>query len=233
MERLDKRLAATGRWSRREARELIRAGRVAVGGAPCRDEAAKVAPDATVQVDGTPLEGGGAVYLMLYKPAGVVSATWDARERTVLDLLPERYRRMGLFPAGRLDKDAEGLMLLTSDGALAHRLLSPRYHVDKVYYVEVDGTLDGGDVRAFRAGMELDGEQCLPAGLEVGEPAGTGYVTLREGRFHQVKRMLAQRGKPVRYLKRVRFGPLELDPELEKGGWRALTEREIAALFRQ
>jgi len=234
MERLDKRLAATGRWSRREAKELIRAGRVAVAGAPCRDEAEKVAADVPVQVDGEPLEGGGGVYLMLYKPAGVVSATRDARERTVLDLLPEHCRRQGLFPAGRLDKDAEGLLLLTSDGDLAHRLLSPRCHVDKVYYVEVDGVLDEADAEAFRAGLELEnGLRCLPAGLEIGEPPNTGYVTLREGKFHQVKRMLAQRGKPVRYLKRVRFGPLELDPQLPKGGWRALTNEERAALFRQ
>jgi len=163
-----------------------------------------------------------------------VSSTRDPRERTVLDLLPERYRRQGLFPAGRLDKDAEGLLLLTSDGELAHRLLSPRSHVDKVYYVEVDGVLDEEDAAAFQAGMELEeGWRCLPAGLRIGAPPCTGYVTLREGKYHQVKRMLQQRGKSVRYLKRVRFGPLELDPALPPGGWRALTGAEREALFRQ
>jgi len=234
MQRLDKRLSGTGLYSRREAKDLIRAGRVSAGGAVCRDEGAKVAPGTPVLVDGAPLEAAGPVYLMLHKPAGVVSATEDARERTVLDLLPERYRRLGLFPAGRLDKDTEGLLLLTSDGALAHRLLSPKYHVDKVYYVEVDGALDEADAAAFQAGMTLgDGEVCLPAALEPGTPPSTGLVTLREGKYHQVKRMLAARGKPVTYLKRVRFGPLELDPDLPRGGWRALTDGEISALFRQ
>ncbi len=234
MERLDKRLAATGRWSRKEAGQLIRAGRVTVDGVPCRDGAGKVGPDARLAVDGQELEGGGAVYLMLHKPAGVVSSTQDPRERTVLDLLPERFKRQGLFPAGRLDKDAEGLLLLTSDGALAHRLLSPRSHVDKVYFVRVDGELGRDDADAFRAGMVLaGGERCRSALLEPGTPPDTGLVTLREGKYHQVKRMLAARGKPVVYLKRVRFGPLELDPELPKGGWRALTADEIALLFRQ
>lgn len=234
MERLDKRLAATGRWSRREAKELIHAGRVTVSGVLCRDEAAKVSPDTPIQVDGEPLERGGEVYLMLHKPAGVVSSTRDPRDRTVLDLLPPEYRRLSLFPAGRLDKDAEGLLLLTTDGPLAHRLLSPRSHVDKEYYVEVSGTLDEGDAAAFQAGMELTGgERCRPAGLRIGQPPSTGHVTLSEGKYHQIKRMLAQRGKPVQYLKRVKFGPLELDPTLPRGGWRALSEAELLALFRQ
>ncbi len=234
MERLDKRLGGTGRWSRREAKDLIRAGRVTVGGTVCRDEGTKVDPAAPVAVDGAALEDGGPIWLMLHKPAGVVSSTDEPGERTVLDLLPKRYKKAGLFPVGRLDKDTEGLLLLTSDGPLAHRLLAPKSHVDKRYYVEVDGALDSEDVLAFRSGMVLtDGTVCMPAELEIGEPPGAGFVTLREGKFHQVKRMLCARGKPVKYLKRVRFGPLELDPGLDSGQWRPLTQAEIVLLSRQ
>lgn len=234
MERLDKRLTATGKWSRKESRELIKAGRVAVNSVVCRQADCKVDEDAEVLVDGQSIGGSGPVYIMLHKPAGLVSATEDAREKTVLSLLPEEYLRMGLFPAGRLDKDTEGLLLLTNDGPLAHRLLSPRHHVDKVYYVEVDGVLEEDDCRMFREGVTLaDGYTCLPAGLELLDAPNAALVTLREGKYHQIKRMLASRGKPVVYLKRLRFGPLELDAELEKGCWRALTEEEKNLLFRQ
>lgn len=231
MERLDKLVANTGEWSRKEARDLIRAGRVTVDGAPCRQPEAKAEPE-RVAVDGGPI-ASGPVYLMLHKPAGLVSATEDPREPTVLSLLPQKYRRLGLFPAGRLDKDTEGLLLLTNDGPLAHRLLAPRSHVDKVYYVEVDGLLDGDDCRAVTEGVTLaDGYTCLPGELELLPGARSAYITLHEGKYHQIKRMLAARGKPVTYLKRLRFGPLTLDPELPPGGWRALTEEEIQALFR-
>jgi len=234
VERLDKRLAATGKWSRKEARELVRAGRVSVSGAPCRAPEAKVGEADPVSVDGVPIGADRPVYLMLHKPAGVVSSTDEPGERTVLDLLGEEYRNIGLFPAGRLDKDAEGLLLLTNDGPLAHRLLSPRSHVDKVYYVEVDGELDGEDVEAVRAGLVLgDGTECLPAELELLPGKRAAYITLREGKYHQVKRMLASRGKPVTYLKRVKFGPLALDGSLPKGAWRALDQRELELIFRQ
>ena len=233
MDRLDKRLAATGRWSRKEARELIRAGRVRVDGAVCRSPEEKTAEEAAVTVDGVEVGPWGPVYLMLNKPAGVVSSTDEPGERTVLDLLGEAYQNIGLFPAGRLDKDTEGLLLLTNDGPLAHRLLSPRRHVDKVYYVETKGALDEGDAEAVRRGVVLgDGYACLPGELEL-LPGGGAYITLREGKYHQVKRMLAARGKPVTYLKRVRFGPLALDESLPKGGWRPLTERERKAIFSQ
>lgn len=234
MERLDKRLAATGRWSRKEAKDLIRAGRVSVGGTVCRSPEEKVAPDTPVAVDGTTIGAGGPVYLMLHKPAGVVSATEDGRDRTVLDLLPPQYREMGLFPVGRLDKDTEGLLLITNDGPLAHRLLSPRHHVDKVYYLEVDGILDQEDVEAVSQGILLrDGYQCLPGKLELLSGNTAAYITIREGKYHQIKRMMAARGKPVTYLKRIKFGALTLDEQLDKGGWRALTDREIHSLFRQ
>ena len=162
-----------------------------------------------------------------------MSATEDPRQPTVLELLPQHLRRVGLFPAGRLDKDTEGLLLLTNDGPLAHRLLAPRHHVDKTYFVRVDGELDGADAAAFAAGMMLeDGLACLPAGLEVLEQPDTALVTLHEGKYHQIKRMLAARGKPVVYLKRLTMGPLMLDPVLERREWRPLSAEEVAALRR-
>lgn len=231
MERLDRILANTGRWSRKEARELIRAGRVTVDGQRARAPEEKCDPSAALAVDGEAVSGERLVYLMLHKPAGLVSATEDPRQPTVLSLLPDHLRRVGLFPAGRLDRDTEGLLLLTNDGPLAHRLLSPRRHVDKTYFVRVEGVLDRADETAFAAGMTLAGGLvCLPAGLEVLEEPDTAIVTLREGKYHQIKRMLAARGKPVAYLKRLTMGPLSLDPALEKGAWRPLTPEELAAL---
>lgn len=166
--------------------------------------------------------------VLLYKPLGCVTARRDDRHRTVLDCLPPQLA--GLHPVGRLDRNTEGLLLLTDDGELNHRLLSPRYHVDKVYYARVEGTPDQTDAAAFAAGLLLgDGLQCLPARLE---PLGGDacLVTLREGKFHQVKRMLASRGKPVRYLKRLAMGPLRLEDTLKTGQWRLLTPEELSAL---
>lgn len=230
MERLDKILANTGRWSRKEAAELIRAGRVTVDGAPALRREDKYPETAQFRVDGRAVSGESMVYLMLNKPAGLVSATDDPREKTVLSLLPEHLQRVGLFPAGRLDKDTVGLLLLTNDGELAHALLSPVRHVDKTYLVRVDGILDETDESAFRAGMELrDGLRYLPAKLERRGP-DEAEVTLREGKYHQIKRMCAARGKPVVFLKRLTFGPLKLDESLESGQWRPLTREEMAAL---
>ena len=231
MERLDKILANTGRWSRKEVRELVRAGRVTVNGVPVHSPEEKWDPAAEFAVDGVSVSGERMVYLMLHKPAGLVSATEDPKQPTVLELLPDHLKRVGLFPAGRLDKDTEGLLLLTNDGVLAHRLLAPRRHVDKTYFVHVEGQLDETDVEAFSTGMTLgDGLVCMPAGLEVLGQPDTAIVTLREGKYHQIKRMLASRGKPVRYLKRLTMGPLKLDPALKRGEWRPLTEEEMAAL---
>ena len=231
-ERLDKILAGTGYWSRREVRELVRRGRVCVNGAVARSPEEKYERTGLdLRVDGAPVSGEAYTYLMLHKPAGLLSATEDPRAATVLELLPGHLRRIGLFPVGRLDKDTEGLLLLTNDGPLAHQLLSPRYHVDKVYFVQVDGALDEGDAAAFQAGLVLpDGLRCQSAGLAVLTPPDTGLITLREGKFHQVKRMMEARGKPVRYLKRLSMGPLRLDESLAPGEWRPLTQGEIAAL---
>lgn len=227
MERIDKLLGATGRWSRKEAKELIRAGRVTAGGMPVVRPEEKYPPDAEIYVDGERVFCEKYVYLMLHKPTGLISSTEDPRERTVLELLPKELQKIGLFPVGRLDKDTEGLLLLTNDGALAHRLLAPGRHIDKVYFAKVDGALDKEDVQAFEKGMVLkDGTVCLPAGLAVLSPQDTCLVTLREGKYHQVKRMLAARGKPVRCLKRLSMGELKLDETLPVGGWRPLSNEE-------
>lgn len=233
MERLDKVLAATGQWSRKQAKELIKAGRVKVAGAAPRGPEDKVAPGTAVTVDGRPIVTEKYLYLMLHKPAGVVSSTQDPRDRTVLDLLPRDLRGRDLFPVGRLDKDTEGLLLLTNDGPLAHELLAPGRHVEKVYYAQVDGELTEEDRAAFAGGLTLgDGTVCRPAGLEILPPADRCLVTIQEGKYHQVRRMLASRGKPVRYLKRLSMGPLSLDPALPAGAWRPLSPEERANLGR-
>ena len=231
MERLDKIIASTGRWSRREVKDLVRRGRVSVDGRIAASPEEKIDPEnALVQVDGEEILYARHTYVMLHKPAGVLTATEDPRQKTVLDLLSPPLRKKGLAPVGRLDKDTEGLLLLTDDGELAHRLLSPRWHVDKRYYARVSEDLESADREAFAAGMTLaDGLQCLPAGLEI-LSARECIVTLREGKFHQVKRMLAERGRPVTYLKRLSMGPLALDGALAPGEYRLLTEEETALL---
>ena len=233
-QRLDKVIAGGGRFSRREVKLLIHQGRVLLDGVPAKAPEQKVDPElAEIRVDGEVLRYQRYVWVMLHKPSGVLSATEDGRGRTVLDLLPPELRRQGLFPVGRLDKDTEGLLLLTNEGGLAHSLLAPKHHVPKVYYVRTSGCLTQEDGRAFSEGMVLgDGTRCLPAALEI-LSAGTeseAQVTLYEGKFHQVKRMLAARGKPVVYLKRVKMGNLPLDPALKRGDFRYLTEMEVEDL---
>jgi len=231
MERLDKLLASTGCWSRKDVKEMVRQGRVTARGQKVLRPEEKFELNDDIRVDGQSVCCRKFTYLMMNKPDGLLSATEDKRQRTVLDLLPEQYQRQGLFPVGRLDKDTRGLLLLTNDGELAHRLLAPKSHVDKVYLARVDGHVDKEDVLAFRQGLTLDdGLECMPAGLE---PLGDGsscLVTLREGKFHQVKRMLAHRGKPVEYLKRLSMGSMRLDENLAEGQWRELTEEEVSCL---
>lgn len=232
MERLDKLLSSTGRWSRREVKQLVKEGRVLVNGVPAAGPEQKLDRErACVQVDGEELELREFTYVMLYKPAGVLSATEDARQKTVLDLLPPALRRQGLSPVGRLDKDSEGLLLLTNDGALAHRLLAPKRHVDKVYTIRTDRPLGPADAEAFASGMALeDGTVCLPARLE---PLGDGreaLVTLHEGKFHQIKRMIAGRGASVCWLKRLSMGTLVLDKSLAPGEFRLLTREEVSKI---
>ena len=232
LQRLDKILASTGLWSRKEVKDLVRQNRVTVDGRPIKKPEEKADIDTMrIQVDGKDVDCAQFVYIMMNKPEGWLSATEDKKQKTVLDLLPEYLRRRGLFPVGRLDKDTVGLLLLTDDGAMAHELLSPKKHVDKVYHAWVDGTIEDSDVQALAQGMVLgDGLHCLPADLKASGQGNECLVTLREGKYHQVKRMLATRGKPVLKLKRLSMGPLKLDETLSQGEWRELSGEELSAL---
>ena len=234
LERIDKLLSSTGKWSRKEIKDLVRHGRVLVGGkAVARAEEKVDRETVCLIVDGKPVDCSPFVYVMLDKPAGLLSATEDSRQPTVLDLLPPELKRRGLFPVGRLDKDTTGLLLLTDDGGLAHQMLSPKKHVDKVYFAQVEGRVGPEDVSALAGGMVLeDGLHCLPAGLEPLEDGSSCLVTLREGKYHQVKRMLAARGKPGLSLRRLSMGPLTLDRGLKPGKWRFLSAQERAELQR-
>lgn len=231
--RLDRLLVTLGLGSRSEVQRLIRSGAVAVGGETVRDPAVHVPDGAAVTADGRALDTRLARTVMLHKPAGVLTAARDPRQPTVMDLLPPAFRSLGCMPVGRLDKDTSGLLLLTTDGTLAHRLLSPTRHVDKVYLAEVDGPLGEPERAAFAAGLDLGDFTALPAVLDVAEssPArGVARVTVHEGKFHQVRRMFAAVGRCVTALHRERFGPLILDGTLAPGQWRDLTEDELAAL---
>lgn len=227
--RLDKLLAGQGEGSRKEVHAVLRGGRVQVDGQTVTAADHKVDPDRQrVTVDGRVLLWRAHLYLMMNKPAGVISASRDPKARTVLDLLPDGLRRPGLFPAGRLDKDTEGFLLITDDGAFAHDILAPRRHVEKTYLARLDRPSDAADAQAFAAGLTLeDGLHCLPARLWFGEGADA-YVAVREGKFHQVRRMFAARGRQVLYLRRIRIGGLELDAALAPGEARELTSAELA-----
>ncbi len=234
--RLDKLLAHLNCGSRKQVQAMIRAGRVQVDGVTERDPAAKVDADtAQVVLDGQAQHYQAQRYYMLNKPAGVITASRDERHDTVLELFPEEMRR-GLFAVGRLDKDTEGLLLITDDGALSHALMSPARHVDKVYEAEVEGELVPDAAARFAAGLELkDGTVCRPAQLEAAPDLGENWVrvTLREGKYHQVKRMIAAVGGVVVRLRRVELGGLTLDPALAPGAFRALTAQELTLLTQQ
>ena len=233
MERLDKFLASRGAGSRKEVQKLIKSGAVSVNGAVCQQIDVKVDETAAVTVNGQAV-GERLVYLMLNKPAGVVSATEDRRERTVIDILPDAYKRRGLFPAGRLDKDTEGLLLLTNDGDLAHRMLSPKKHVGKTYVAQLDGAVTEDMQRRFAEGIVFaDGTKCLPAQLQTDENKGenTGIVTIYEGKFHQVKKMFAVCGRKVVHLQRISIGNLYLDSNLPIGQCKSLTYLDIQRIF--
>lgn len=234
MMRLDKLVSNVGGVSRQEARRRILAGAVTVDGAVVTQIDRKVDEQASVVcLDGVPLGYRKYRYFMLHKPAGVVTATTDRDQKTVLDLLPEELRRLKLVPAGRLDKDTTGLLILTNDGDYVHRVISPRHHVPKVYYAETDGMPAASDVARFAAGLTLsDGTQCLPALLCLLPEQGACRVTVREGKYHMVRRMLAACGAPVVRLHRESIGGLVLDKMLMPGDFRELTEEETQAVFR-
>lgn len=229
--RLDKAVSLAG-YSRSEAKELISKGRVRVLGEPVRDPGRSVQPG-DVELDGVSAQIEEELYLMLNKPAGVVTATEDKRLPTVLSLLPENLQRRRLGPVGRLDRDVTGLVLLTTDGQLAHRLISPKWKAEKVYRAVCEGRLGKLDALAFAAGLELSDFTAAPAKLEIlsaEEDASVADVTLTEGKFHQVKRMFIAVGHPLRALERRRIGCVELDPALAPGQFRRLTAEEIAGL---
>lgn len=285
--RLDKYLSEMGVGTRTEIKKACKAGLVMVDGIAVKDSGLKIDENtASVTYRGVPVAYEEFVYYMMHKPAGVISASDDNREPTVVDLIDEQKRK-DLFPVGRLDRDTEGLLMITNDGELAHRLLSPKHHVDKLYYAKVLGICTDADVVAFREGLTIDGGlECMPADLKILEtyhsvgdeeeedednyqdmkasdetgidveqeelpilddqsmydaafnavydPTGLGIseieITIREGKFHQVKRMFQAVGKEVLYLKRLSMGPLELDPELEPGEYRRLTDEEVKML---
>ena len=232
MERLDKVLAGTGRWSRREVKLLVRQGQVQVNGVAAMSAEEKIDPEtAVITVGGESIRLQKFTYVMLHKPAGVLTATEDRRQATVLELLPVELRRRGLSPVGRLDKDTEGLLLLTDDGALAHDILSPAHHVEKQYVVTLDTALTEEMRRGFAAGVTLaDGETMAPAGAEpLTDDGKTVLVTLRQGVYHQIKRMFGAFDAGVNALHRESIGGVALDPALAPGQWRELTAEEIAS----
>ncbi len=231
MSRIDKLLALTG-IGRTEAKKLISSGRVAINGAITRDPGAKAAPEA-LTLDGNPLFIETEVYLMLHKPAGVVTATEDKRFPTVVSLLPEKYQRRKIGPVGRLDRDVTGLVILTTDGELAHRLISPKWKAEKTYRAVCEGRLTDADIAAFASGMELSDFTAKPARLEIlsaHDDSSIADATLTEGKFHQVKRMFAAVGHPLTKLHRLRIGCVTLDESLAQGEYRLLTEDEINGL---
>ena len=229
--RLDKFLAHMNCGSRKEVQAMIKAGRVTINSISIRDPAYKVSPEtAEVALDAQTITYHAQRYFMLHKPSGVITANRDARHKTVLDLFPSAERR-GLFAVGRLDRDTEGLLLLTDDGAFSHALASPQRHVKKIYEAMVEGDLLPQAAERFQAGLILkDGDECRPAALEPMEEPQWFRVTLCEGKYHQVKRMIAAVGGKVIRLRRVQIGDLRLDCSLQPGQFRSLTAQEIAAL---
>ena len=237
MMRLDKYLCETGFGTRSQVKELLKKGQVMVNGEVVKKPELKI-NETTDQIlcQGKKASYQKNIYLMLHKPAGVVSATEDSREKTVLDLVRPEDRKNGLFPVGRLDKDTEGLLLLTDDGELAHRLLSPKKHVDKTYYAKIDGQVTEEHVKQFREGLDIgDEKKTLPAVLTIllSGPVSEIEVTIHEGRVHQIKRMFEAVGCKVTYLKRLSMGSLVLDETLPPEEYRPLTETELEDLTKQ
>ena len=230
MERLDKFLCDSGVGTRSQVKAILKAGRVTVDGRPEKDNSRKVDPEhQTICLDGEILGGKRFCVLMLNKPEGFVTATEDKNDRTVMELLPEEYRHLDLKPVGRLDKATEGLLLFTNDGDLLHRLISPKKEVPKVYYAKHEGTAGAADIAAFAEGLTLrDGLNCLPAKLEPLGP-GESLITVCEGKYHQVRRMMASRAMTVLYLRREEEAGLTLTG-LPLGETRELTEAEVEAL---
>jgi 16S rRNA pseudouridine516 synthase len=235
LERLDKIISNLGYGSRKDVKAFARKGIIEVDGVIVKDSSMSFDPEKSViKVNGEEIVYRKHIYLMMNKPDGVISATHDNKDETVIDLLELNHQVFEPFPIGRLDKDTVGLLLLTNDGELNHRLISPKWHVDKIYYAKIDKKVDEKDIVAFKNGITLDdGYKCLEAKLEILNSSDEGSeirLTIQEGKFHQVKRMFEAVGKNVTYLKREEFGGLLLDPELQEGEYRELTDEELALL---
>ncbi|CUQ27624.1 pseudouridine synthase [Clostridium baratii] len=235
VQRLDKIISNLGYGSRKEIKAIARKGLIEVDGVIVKDSSMNVDPEKSViKINGEEIFYREYIYLMMNKPDGVISATHDNRDETVIDLLEIDHQAFDPFPVGRLDKDTVGLLLLTNDGELNHRLISPKWKVDKVYYAKIDKKVTEKDIEAFKKGITLDdGYVCKEAKLEILNASDEGSeinLTIQEGKFHQVKRMFEAVDKKVVYLKRIEFGGLSLDEELEEGEYRELTEEELAQL---
>lgn len=235
MERLDKIISNLGYGSRKEIKIIARKGLIEVDGVVCKDSGMNVDPEKSViKINGEEIVYRKYIYLLMNKPGGVVSATTDSKDDTVIDLLEVEHQVFEPFPVGRLDKDTVGLLLLTNDGELNHRLIAPKWHVDKVYFAKIDKKVTEKDQKAFKSGITLDdGYKCKEGNLEIISSTDEGSevkVTIQEGKFHQVKRMFEALDKNVTYLQRIEFGGLKLDETLEEGEYRELTEEELALL---
>lgn len=234
MIRLDRWLATLAYGSRSEVGKLIRAGKVTVDGKTITDPGKNVPETAALTLNGQAVDGRLTRHVLLHKPAGLLTAARDKKQPTVMDLLPPVYAAIGCMPVGRLDKDTTGLLLLTTDGELNHRLLAPGRHVDKTYLATVDGPLDESHVAAFAAGLDLGDFVADPAQLVIltsTKEEATATVTVHEGKFHQIKRMFEKCGRTVTALHRHSFGPLSLPEDLPCGSWREVTQDELAALY--
>ncbi len=235
MERLDKIISNLGYGSRKEAKLLAKKGLIEVDGKIIKDSSVNIDPEKSiVKINGEEIFYRKYIYLMMNKPTGVISATHDSKDETVIDLLELDHQIFDPFPVGRLDKDTVGLLLLTNDGDFNHRMISPKWHVDKVYYAKIDKEVNEKDQEAFKKGVVLDdGYKCLEAKLDIisASPEGSEVrITIQEGKYHQVKRMFEARDKKEVYLKREEFGGLILDETLEEGEYRELSDEELAIL---
>ncbi len=234
-ERIDKVLANLGHGSRKEIKKLCKDGEVKIDGVVMKDSSQKFDPvNSVINVRGEDVTYRENVYLMMNKPQGVVSATNDNLHETVIDLIDDEFKAFDPFPVGRLDRDTEGLMLISNDGKLSHKVLSPKKKVNKTYYAEVEGIVTDADIKAFKQGVYIDDDyKTRPAELEIIESGDISKIelTIVEGKFHQVKRMFLAVDKEVVYLKRIRMGTLLLDHSLELGEYRELTEQELSELM--
>ena len=224
MDRLDKLVAQYSDYSRKDVRKLVKEKRIEVNGVPALSFDEKIGEEDLVMLDGEPILRKRRILAVLNKPMGFVTSTEDPRDRTVMELVPKEWMKMGVYPVGRLDKDTEGLLIFTNDGALAHSLISPKNGIEKEYYVEHTESVKKEDIAAFKAGMVLDDETLKPA-LLIPMDEGKSRVVVTEGKYHQVRRMMAIRGMDVTYLKRIREGNLALG-SLEVGKWKELEPGE-------